>query len=217
MMDRRRNWTRRPSDPAHRQSVHLSAASAACVETAEAAHGCLQFNTSPYCSQRLFLLHTNIRLETHGPKTPQMWFCTEHRMTCKHTHTILLRPFYRDYSGEPVPEEIFWTFMMEGKTTEADTTTILLSMTPSGLISGPPPSSSTFTPDALPVTTLPHYPGLGQASNMLACICNGVVDQLHYVNETKQWLQIDPTLLQTMNYLISKDVANCMLFTQYIA
>jgi len=27
-----------------------------------------------------------------------------------------------------------------------------------------------FTPDALPDTTLPIYPGLGQAPNMLACI-----------------------------------------------
>ena len=30
-----------------------------------------------------------------------------------------------------------------------------------------------FTPDALPGTTLPIYPGLGQAPNMLACIPGG--------------------------------------------
>jgi len=30
-------------------------------------------------------------------------------------------------------------------------------------------------PDALPATTLPLYPGLGQAPNMLACIRSGVV------------------------------------------
>jgi len=32
-----------------------------------------------------------------------------------------------------------------------------------------------FMPDALPSTTLPIYPGLGQASNMLACIPGGLV------------------------------------------
>ena len=34
-----------------------------------------------------------------------------------------------------------------------------------------------FTPDALPAATLPIYPGLGQAPNMLACIPNGLVVQ----------------------------------------
>jgi len=32
-----------------------------------------------------------------------------------------------------------------------------------------------FTPDALPATTLPLYPGLGQAPNMLACLPSGMV------------------------------------------
>ena len=32
-----------------------------------------------------------------------------------------------------------------------------------------------FMQDALPYTTLPIYPGLGQAPNMLACICGGLV------------------------------------------
>ena len=48
--------------------------------------------------------------------------------------------------------------------------------TPSGLIRDPslntPPP---FTPDALLAATLPLYPGLGQASNMLNCIASGVV------------------------------------------
>jgi len=33
--------------------------------------------------------------------------------------------------------------------------------------------STIFTQDALPYTTLPIYPGLGQAPNMLACIPGG--------------------------------------------
>jgi len=65
--------------------------------------------------------------------------------------------------------------MVQGKITEADTPTIRLGATPSGLISGPPPSFPTFMLDALLSTTLPLYPGSGQAPNMLACIPSGVV------------------------------------------
>jgi len=61
--------------------------------------------------------------------------------------------------------------------TEADTPTIRLGATPSGLISDPPPSPSPiFMPDALPDTTLSLYSGLEQAPNMLACIPSGVVN-----------------------------------------
>jgi len=69
-----------------------------------------------------------------------------------------------------VPEKSFFcALMVQGKITEADTPTIQLGDTPSGLISGPPPSSPIFTPDALPAATLPLYPGMGQAPNMPAC------------------------------------------------
>jgi len=83
---------------------------------------------------------------------------------------------FRDHPSEPVPQEnFFWTFMVQGKITEADTPTIQLGATPSGLISGSPPSSPIFTPDALPAATLLLYPGLEQAPNMLACIPSGVL------------------------------------------
>jgi len=63
--------------------------------------------------------------------------------------------------------------MVQGRITEADTPTIPMGVTPSGLISDPPPTSLIFTPDALPVATLPLYPGLGQAPNMLVCTSSG--------------------------------------------
>jgi len=44
-------------------------------------------------------------------------------------------------------------FMVQGKISEADTPTIRLGTTPSGLISDPPHSSPIFMPDALPATT----------------------------------------------------------------
>jgi len=51
-----------------------------------------------------------------------------------HTRTILC-PFFRDHPGEPVPEENFWTLWCRGRLTEADTLTIQLCATPSGLTS----------------------------------------------------------------------------------
>jgi len=63
--------------------------------------------------------------------------------------------------------------MVQGKITQADTLTIQLGATPSGLISDPTPSSPViFMPDALPAATLSIYPALGQASNMQACVPN---------------------------------------------
>jgi len=50
-----------------------------------------------------------------------------------HRTTTVLRPFFWDHPGEPVPEENFWTFWCKGRLTEADTLTILLGATPSRL------------------------------------------------------------------------------------
>jgi len=89
------------------------------------------------------------------------------------TTTTVLRPFSRDYPGEPVPEEeIFsWTLGLygarednRGRHTDH----------PDGRYSirtnQPPTSVPHFTQDALPAATLLLYPGLGQALNMLDCI-----------------------------------------------
>jgi len=50
-----------------------------------------------------------------------------------HHTTTILRPFFQDHPGEPVPEENFWTLWCKGRLTEADTQTIRLGATPSGL------------------------------------------------------------------------------------
>jgi len=63
--------------------------------------------------------------------------------------------------------------------------------TPSRLIGATSlPSPPFFMPDALPDTTLPIYPGLGQASNMLACIARGLVNAavLHKTQMTELYL-----------------------------
>jgi len=51
------------------------------------------------------------------------------------TTTTVLRPFFRDHRGELVPEENFWTLWCKGRLTEADTPTIRLGGTLSGLTS----------------------------------------------------------------------------------
>jgi len=43
--------------------------------------------------------------------------------------------FFWEHPGEPVPEENFWTLWSKGRLTEADTLTIRLGATPSGLTS----------------------------------------------------------------------------------
>jgi len=49
--------------------------------------------------------------------------------------TTVLRSLSRDHPGELVPEENFWSLWCKGRSTEADTLTIRLGATPSGLTS----------------------------------------------------------------------------------
>ena len=72
--------------------------------------------------------------------------------TTPHT-TSVLQPFFRDHLGEPVPEENFWTLWCKGRLTEADTPTIWLGATPSGLTSAHLHHPHIFYgPDALPAS-----------------------------------------------------------------
>jgi len=74
-------------------------------------------------------------------------------MTYFVTTTTVLRPFFQDHPGEPMPEENFWTLWCKGRLTEADTPTIRLGVTPSGLTSAHlhhPPIF--YRLDALPAT-----------------------------------------------------------------
>jgi len=74
-------------------------------------------------------------------------------ITTTTTTTTVLRPFFRDHLGQPVPEENFWTLWCKGKLTEADTPTIWLGATPSELTSANLCYPHIFyKPDALPAT-----------------------------------------------------------------
>jgi len=61
--------------------------------------------------------------------------CLSDNNTTTTTTTTVLRPFFWDHPGEPVPEENFWTLWCKERLTEADTLTVRLGATPSGLTS----------------------------------------------------------------------------------
>jgi len=87
------------------------------------------------------------------------------------------QPFFRDYPGEPVPKrKLILDFHgaredNKGRHLDhpAEHHSIRTNQLPTSVI---PPI---FTSDALPLAMVPHYPGFGQAPNMLACIPSGVV------------------------------------------
>jgi len=96
----------------------------------------------------------------------------------KHTHTdttTILWPFSGTTRVSRCQKKTSSGLTVKGKITEADTPTFRLGATPCGLCD-PPPSSPIFMLDALYAATLPVYPDLGQAPNMLACIPSGFIE-----------------------------------------
>ena len=101
-------------------------------------------------------------------------------VTHTHTHTHYTHNHFTAlFLGIPrwagARRNLLLDLMVQGKITDTDTPTIWMGTTPSGLISDPPPSFPHFKLDALPAATLPFYPSMGQAPNMLACIPTGMV------------------------------------------
>ena len=102
--------------------------------------------TDFYGSDVLPLIHTN-SVSKHSRNILLLKYFTcklttvnakrrpRHTSPPHHHTTTVLRPFFRDHPGEPVPEENFWTLWCKGRLTEADTLTIRLGTTPSGLTS----------------------------------------------------------------------------------
>ena len=114
-----------------------------CVKFSALAHG-IRHTTSISCHWQTLMRNTNIR-----SNIKQLRPCAT---------TTVLRPFFQDHPGEPVPEEnfwtlwskgslhaiytvrrlfcpVYWTLWSKGRLTEADTPTIRLGATPSGLTS----------------------------------------------------------------------------------
>jgi len=76
-----------------------------------------------------------VQWSSYQPHQKGLFLFIEATVTHTHTHTTVLRPFFRDHPAEPVPEENFWTLRCQGRLTQADTQTIRLVATPSGLTS----------------------------------------------------------------------------------
>jgi len=62
----------------------------------------------------------------------------------------ILRPFFRDYPGEPVPEENFWTLWCKGRLTDANTPNIRCHSIRTNQCSHPPSFVYFYSTDALP-------------------------------------------------------------------
>ena len=90
--------------------------------------------------------------------------------------TTALWPFFRGLPGEPVPEENFWTLWCKGRLTEADSPTIRLGATPSGLTSAHL-----------------HHPHFLQAGCPSCCPTNSVHQ---YLNDTNNYSLITDTDLR---------------------
>jgi len=118
--------------------------------------------------------HTNTYPRLHILPCTSMYTRTPYTTTT----TSILRPFFRDHPGEPVPEENVWTLWCKGRFTDADTLTIRLGATPSGLTSAHLHHPPYFCgPDALPAaqpTVSKHWRQLTWTPYQLAIylICN---------------------------------------------
>jgi len=90
------------------------------------------------------------------------------------TTTTVLQPFFWDHPDETVPEENLWTLWCKGRLTEADTPTIQLGATPSGLTSAHIHHHPLFyRPDALPAAqpTVSNHLRLCQSTEGLQFSC----------------------------------------------
>jgi len=98
-------------------------------------------------SIRILSTHTSVHCNNCHPPQQQSFPL---RFSPPHHTTTIVRPFFRDHPGEPVPET-FWTLWCKGRFTEVDTPTIRLGASPSGLTSAHLHHPSIFyRPDALP-------------------------------------------------------------------
>jgi len=80
----------------------------------------------------LSFLHPSPEGRGFAPFMPAVQWQYTNIVPPRHHITSVLRRFFQDHPGEPVPEENFWTLWCKGRLTEADTPTIRQRATPSG-------------------------------------------------------------------------------------
>jgi len=119
------------------------------------------------------LTHTTQHYSKHFHKND----CIQELQTDSHNHFTALWTLTRLTQVswyQKVHYAIFWIFWCKMKITQADKPTIRMDCHYIQTNLVPHLCNPTiFTPDVLPGTSLPVYPGFGQALNMLACIPGG--------------------------------------------
>jgi len=96
--------------------------------------------SSPPIARLPPLCHSRSSQRSHCMHLLSLFSCSPleeffYRLRCTQPHHDRFTALFRDQPGEPVPEENFWTLWCKGRLTEADTLTIRLRATPSGLTS----------------------------------------------------------------------------------
>jgi len=113
--------------------------------------------------------------ETEGGCLHVQLMVAMHGVVTYISHTHILRPLSGTIQVSHCQKKALLEFMVQEEISEADTQTIWLGATPSGLIGDPSPSSPHFYAGFPSCHNPPDLSWLATAPNMLACIPSGLV------------------------------------------
>ena len=115
--------------------------------------------------------HAQNRVYSRILRQRQWWRLGCRWLLDQHHHHNRFMDLFQNHPGEPVPEENLWTLWCKGRLTEADTPTIRLGDTPSGLTSAnlhhPPFFLQAGCPSCRPTNSVKAL----KATNALLCDC----------------------------------------------
>ena len=122
-----------------------------------------------------------------------------------HRTATVLRPFFWDHLGEPVPEGNFWTLWCKGRLTEADTATIRLGATPSGLTSAHVRHSPIFLqaecPSCRPTNSVKALKANPPTSNHSISAASVLWQILHQSFLCPSWSQTQMFIWENLSYI----------------
>jgi len=77
-----------------------------------------------HCQTQSHLINLQHQVGSQHGTSVNQWITNSCSFTQRCLTTTILRPFFWDHLGEPVPEEILWTLWCKERLTESDTLTI---------------------------------------------------------------------------------------------
>jgi len=140
---------------------------------------CYNFDT---CERILIFFGRNVTDKVSSKKT--LYLATSNNV-CFCITTTVLRPFFWDHPVEVVPEENVWTLWGKRRLTKADTVTIQLGASPSGLTSAhlhhPPQFLQAGCPSCRPTNNVRAL----KATNVCFCTTwqNGIMRKSHFFTQ----------------------------------